>query len=105
MNHRKSKKNETAMENADSDINNDDKLSYIVQAVLQELKSEKSDAKNQKKMEDDSTIRFAREIDRYLLNDHIKRNKYLTSHIEFQRKLKKLMKSIYNLGSQKLKEL
>ena len=50
-------------------------------------------------MVDETAVKFARDIDKYLLSNHIKRNKYLVSHIEFQRKLKKLMKSIYNLDS------
>ena len=77
---------------------------------MEELKGEKSDSKSQKKEENETTVKFAKEIDKYLSSDHIKRNKYLSSdhikrnkylicHTEFQRKLKKLMKSIYNLDS------
>ena len=99
LNHRKSKEKEIDFENADSDIENEDKLSYIVHAVLEELRNDKSDNKSQKKEEHESTVKFAKEIDKYLSSDHIKRNKYLISHTEFQRKLRKLMKSIYNLDS------
>ena len=49
LNHRKSKEKTVDVQSGDSDIENDDKLSYIVQAVLEELKSEKSEAKNKKK--------------------------------------------------------
>ena len=66
---------------------------------MEELKGEKSDSKSQKKEENETTVKFAKEIDKYLSSDHIKRNKYLICHTEFQRKLKKLMKSIYNLDS------
>ena len=82
------------------DVDDDDNLSYIVHAVLEELNAEKANEKNSKKERDDErTVRFARQIDRYLTIDHIKRNQYLVSHNEFQRKLKKLMKSLYNLDS------
>ena len=92
LNHPKSK-NKTTTESfqryPDSDVDNDDNLSYIVHAVLEELKAEKSNGKNQKREQDENTVKFAKEIDRYLANDHIKRNKYLASHNEFQRRLKK----------------
>ena len=100
LNHRKlERKNKIEVTSADSDLENDDKLSYIVQAVLEELKNEKSESKNERKNSDETTIKFAKDIDKYLLSDHIKRNRYLISHVEFQRKLKKLMKSVHNLDS------
>lgn len=98
LNHPKSKKKkEIPNYDDESDIDNDDKLSYIVQAVLEELKDDKSNEKKQKKQGDETSIKFAKQIDRYLESDHIKRNRYLVSNNEFQRKLKKLMKSLCNL--------
>ena len=80
-------------------MDDEDNLSLIVHAILEELNAEKTNEKNQKREQDERTIRFAQQIDKYLANDHMKRNQYLVSHNEFQRKLKKLMKSLYNLDS------
>ena len=60
---------------------------------MDELTNMKAENKIQKE-HNEKVVNFAREI------DHTKRNKYLTSHDEFQRKLKKLIKSIHNSDTQ-----
>lgn len=65
-----------------------DNLSLIVHAVLDEMNNTKANDKIRKE-QDERAIKFAKEIDKYLSINHIKRNKYLVSNNEFQRRLKK----------------
>lgn len=76
------------------DMENEDNLNVIVHAVLDELKNSNFSHHKEDKNEDKKFLNFAKQIDDYLEADHTKRNHYLTGHVEFQRKLKKLIKSI-----------
>ena len=94
---KKSKKNDDGGDGEVSDWNGkDSNLDVIVNAVLDELRGmervDKFSSNN-----DDSMKSFSHEIDQYLKHNHTKRNSYLTSHESFQKKLKKLMKSMCNV--------
>lgn len=86
---RKSEKNKREIHDDMSNIygntdemDNDDNLSVIVHAVLEELNGMKKQDKMAHHNENERFILFAKEIDDYLKKDHTKRNKYLTNHDE-----------------------
>ena len=71
----------------------DSNLDVIVNAVLDELRS--TERVNRFSLNNDNgTKSFSHEIDQYLKHNHTRRNSYLTSNESFQKKLKKLMKSV-----------
>ena len=84
-----------------SDIENEDNnLNIIVQAVLDELQND--DHLDNKKKHDSRYERvknFHDEIDSYLKCNHTRQNSYLSSRPSFQKKLKKLMKSLCEADS------
>ena len=79
----------------DDDADKDDNISVIVHAVLDELNNMKN-SKKERNEENDNVISFAKEIDRYLKNNHTQRNRFLSNHEEFESRLGKLMKTICN---------
>ena len=87
---KRKKNNEASM----SDMQNeDDNLNIIVQAVLDELQSDGRHTKCDHRR-DDKVKNFHDEIDAYLKCNHTQQNSYLSSHKSFEKKLKKLMKSL-----------
>ena len=84
-----------------SDMENEDNnLNIIVQAVLDELQND-DDFNTKKKCnsEHERVRNFHDEIDSYLKCNHTRRNSYLSSRPSFQKRLKKLMKSLCEADS------
>ena len=98
FNHRKKKNKNQSSELSDME-NEDDNLNIIVQAVLDELRNDNLDAKKKNDSRYEKIKCFHDEIDSYLKSNHTRRNSYLSSRPSFQKRLKKLMKSLCEADS------